>query len=298
MIAVDISELEREARAKVDRVADDPAGRVQLRREFYRKFGFAHRIGIPTEFGFGASEINFLQWEVVRGVLNPIDGTPNAGSSWWRNVNADFLYHAELGGLAHEQGVPAAALPTAAQAWMAYIAQPSPKSWYRAHNSSIVAGYLARLPEALVEQRPEQLFMNVVLYRLLYAQGLVEGIEMGRLGELLANPDLPSVDVLVHLPDFYPHDYPLTAADARHIMHRGHSVEELATILLDDVVIMPHLTSLYGEAAGWAGYPDLTRYLIDGEPVYPTRIPRPWPDRIWQRVGVLINDLWRTLTRA
>lgn len=298
MIAFDVSELEREARAKVDRVANDPAGRVQLRREFYRKFGFVDRHEFASEFGFGASEINFLQWEARRGVLNPMDGTPNAGSSWWRNVNLDFLYHSELGALAHEHGVPPAALPAPAQAWMGYIAQPSPQTWYRAHNTSIVAGYLGRLPEALVEQRPEQLFMNVVLYRLLYAQGLVEGIEMGRLGKLLADPDLPSVDLLVHLPDFYPHDYPLTPADARHIMHRGHSVEELAAILLDDVCIMPHLTSLYGQAAAWAGCPDLTKYLIEGEPVYPTRVPRPWHLLTWHRATLLLTDLWRILTRA
>jgi len=298
MVAVDVSAVEREARARVDKVADDPAGRVQLRREFYRKFGFADRIEIPTEFGFGSSEIEFLRWEAERGVLNPVNGTPNAGSSWWRNVNSDFLYHAELGGLAHERGVPASEVPAAAQAWMEYIAQPSPKSWYRAHNSSIVTAYLARLPDALREQRPEQLFMNVVLYRLLYAQGLVEGIEMGRLGELLANPDLPSVDVLVHLPDFYPRDYPLTPADARHVMHRGHSAEELAAILLDDVCIIPHLTPLYCQAAVWAGCPGLTSYVIDGEPVYPTRIPRPWHERIWLRATLLLDELWRTLTRA
>ncbi len=297
MPAVEISELEREARAKVDSVADDPQGRLELRREFYRKFGFGGQQEIPTVFGFGSSELAFLQWEVDRGVLNPINGSATPGSTWWRNVNLDFLYYSELAALAHDRGIDASVLPTATRAWMEYIAQPNSKNWYRAHNTTIVTGYLGRLPEALAESRCEQCFMNVVLYRLLYAQGLVEGVEMGRLGEMLANPELPSVDVIVHLPDFYPKHYPLTPSDVRHVMHRAHSLEELAVILLDDICILPQLTSLYIEASKWAGCPELCTYVIDGEPVYPTRTPRPW-HVVWRhRLTVLLLQLWRKLAR-
>lgn len=297
MPPIDLSELEREARATVDAVANNPAGRVQLRRDFYRKFGFADRLEIPTEFGYGTSELAFLQWEVERGVLDPVDDPNGRGSPWWRDVNLDFVYFSELAGLAFERGVDPSTLPAPAQAWISYIAQPTPQSWYHAHNTSIVCGYLGRLPEALAEERPEQAFMNVVLYRLLYAQGLVEGIEMGRLGELLANPELPSVDAMVHLPDFYPRHYPLTREDVRDIMHKGHSPEELAVIFLDDVCIMPHLTALYHKAAEWAAQPGLTGYLIDGEPVYPTRIPRPWHRILLRRVIVFLVHLWKRLTR-
>ena len=295
MPVVDTTELERAARSKVDAVADDPAGRVQLRRDFYRKYGFGDRQEIPTVYGFGSSELAFLQWEVDRGVLNPIAGSGTPGSSWWRNVNLDFLYYSELGALAHESGVDASMLPVPARAWMDYIAKPNSKSWYRAHNTSIVAAYLGRLSDALSEQRPEQCFMNVVLYRLLYAQGLVEGVEMGRLGKLLANPELPSVDVLVHLPDFYPRRYPLTRGDVRDVMHKAHSLEELAVILLDDICIMPQLTSLYLLASQWADSPELPTYLIDGEPVYPTRTPRPWHVILRHRLTLLLFVLWRKL---
>ena len=297
MPAVDVSDIERDARAIVDRVADDPLGRVQLRRDFYRKFGFAHHLDIPTEFGFGTSEIAFLLWEVERGVLNPVTGTSTPGSTWWRNVNLEFLYYSELAALAIARGVDPSTLPAPARAWIDYIAKPSPRSWYRAHNTSIVAGYLGRLSDALVESRSEQVFMNVVLYRVLYAQGLVEGIEMGRLGKILADPDLPSVDVMVHLPDFYPRHYPLTPSDVRHVMHRAHSLEELAVILLDDVCIMPQLTPLYIQASKWAGFPDLCTYVIDGEPVYPTRIPRPWYVILRHRLTILVLQLWRKLMR-
>ncbi|HEV8361986.1 MAG TPA: hypothetical protein VGQ52_00595 [Gemmatimonadaceae bacterium] len=295
MPVVDITELERAARRKVDAVADDPAGRVRLRRDFYRNYGFGDRQEIPTVYGFGSSELAFFQWEVDRGVLNPINGSATPGSSWWRNVNLDFLFYSELGALAYESGANAAMLPVAARAWMDYIATPNSKSWYRAHNTSIVSGYLGRLSDALSERRAEQCFMNVVLYRLLYAQGLVEGVEMGRLGTLLANPELPSVDVMVHLPDFYPRHYPLSAQDVRHVMHKAHSLEELTVILLDDICIMPQLTSLYSQASKWADSPELPTYLIDGEPVYPTRIPRPWHVILRHRLTLLLLLLWRRL---
>ncbi len=297
MPVADISALEQEARAKVAKVADDPPGRVQMRREFYRKFGFGGRLELPMEFGYGTSELAFLQWEVDRGVLDPISLAGKGGSAWWRNVNLDFLYYSELAALAHDRGIDASAVPTATRAWMEYFAQPNSKNWYRAHNTSIVTGYLGRLPEALAESRSEQCFMNVVLYRVLYAQGLVEGVEMGRLGEILANPELPSVDVMVHLPDFYPKHYPLTPSDVRHVMHRAHSLEELAVILLDDICILPQLTSLYIEASKWAGRPELCTYVIDGEPVYPTRIPRPWHVVLRHRLTVLFLQLWRKLAR-
>jgi len=297
MPAVDVSDIERDARAIVDRVADDPLGRVQLRRDFYRKFGFAQHLEIPTEFGFGTSEIAFLLWEVERGVLNPVTGTNTPGSAWWRNVNLEFLYYSELAALAIGRGVDPGTLPAPARAWIEYIAKPSSQSWYRAHNTSIVAGYLGRLPDALAEQRPEQVFMNVVLYRVLYAQGLVEGIEMGRLGKVLADPDLPSVDVMVHLPAFYPRHYPLTHEDLRHVMHKAHCPEEPAVILLDDVFIMPHLTHLYKYAAEWSGRPELLTYLIRGEPVYPTRIPRPWHKLLLRRAIIWLLILWQKLAR-
>jgi hypothetical protein len=140
--------------------------------------------------------------------------------------------------------------------------------------------------------------MNVVLYRVLYAQGLVEGVEMGRLGRLIANPEFPSVDVMVHLPDFYPRHYPLTPEDVRHIMHKAHSLEELAVIILDDICILPELTSLYLEASKWADSPDLRTYCVDGEPVYPTRIPRrALHELILLRLTRWLRILWRKLAR-
>ena len=51
--------------------------------------------------------------------------------------------------------------------------EPAPRSWYRAHNASVVAAYLEHRELAEAENAPERFFMNVVLCRVLYAHALV-----------------------------------------------------------------------------------------------------------------------------
>jgi uncharacterized protein with NAD-binding domain and iron-sulfur cluster len=135
-----------------------------------------------------------------------------------------------------------------------------------------VSGYLDQVDAAKRENRPEQIFMNVVLYRLLYAQAMAEGAPMGlaELGEILADPGLPAVDVLVHLPDFYPRHYPLTQEDIKHIMDEGHSLEEDAAKFLDDVLILPHLSKLYHpliDVNGLPCWPSTPRFeqIVEGK---------------------------------
>ncbi|HEU5217018.1 MAG TPA: hypothetical protein VFU23_00050 [Gemmatimonadales bacterium] len=275
----ELAELERRARRAVDAVADNPDGRLELRMAFYRKYGRGEELqkagklspALPdAEFGYGRSELDFLRWEIRRGVLNPANGSRGTpGSTWWSRVDLAFLYYGQLAALLHEAGVPPNGAPVPVRRWLDFIEQPGEISWYRAHNTSIATGYQANRECAAAETRGEQTFMNVVLYRLLYAQGLVEGAELGLLGRLLANPRLPSVDALVHLPDFYPDHYPLDGADIRHILDRGHSLEELGVRILDEVLILPHLTHLYALAAKWVDLPVLPEWLNDGRPVYP-----------------------------
>lgn len=279
----DYSELERKARCAVDGVADNPDGRLELRMAFYRKYGRGRELqdagklspqDPDSEFGYGRSELDFLRWEIRRGVLNPMDGSRGApGSIWWRDVDLAFLYFGQLAALVHEAGVDGGAAPGAVQRWLDYISKPGEVAWYRAHNTSIVTGYQLHRECAGNESRGEQLFMNVVLSRLLYAQGMVEGAEMGLLGRLFADPMLPSVDALVHLPDFYPDHYPLTDADLQDIMDRGHSLQDFIARILDYVLIHPHLNRLYQLASKWVGLPDLTEWVENGRPVYPTLAP-------------------------
>jgi hypothetical protein len=277
------ADLAVEARRATNTVADDPEGRLELRMAFYRRFGDGPALRArgalnaadpDAEFGYGRSELDFLRWEIRRGVLNPLDGKRGpTGSRWWREVNLSFLYDGELAALGHDAGLGPDGAEVPVAFWLEYIRSPGEQSWYRAHNASIVAAYDRHRAAALSEERPEQIFLNVVLYRLLYAQGMVEGVEFGALGRFLGNPRLPSVEVLVHLPDFYPDDYPLSRADVRHVMHKGHSLEEAAALCLDDILIHPHLARLYREAAGWNRAHFLERWVLHGEPVYPSLDP-------------------------
>jgi uncharacterized protein YqjF (DUF2071 family) len=264
--------LRAQARERVDRVANDSEGRYQLRVDFYEQYGF----GDLSSAGYGASELAFLRWEIERGVLNPPNQGKARGSPWWRAVNGDLLYLSELGRLVHEAGsdadLDAGALPAPSRAWVDYIRGPSEQSWYRAHNASIVSGYLRHADLARLENRAERIFLNTVLYRVLYAEAMVEGedIAFGALGRILADPELPSVETMVSLPDFYPRHYPLRRRDIRRILHEGHSLEEEAVKVLDDVLITPHLDELYRAAAGWLAFPQLLAWLRDGEPAYPS----------------------------
>src|SRR5438874_2727118 len=179
----DLESLAKQAFATVSAVADDPEARYGLRVRFYEKYGEA----IDDGAGYGNSELAFMRWEIDRGVLEPLDA-PRPGSRWWRNVNASLLFDAELAALIYEGGAQVDA-PPGSRRWLDYIDAPSERSWYVAHNGSIAAGYLAQAAAARDELDGEQRFMNIVLYRVLYAEAMVSGATfLGRLGELLANP--------------------------------------------------------------------------------------------------------------
>ena len=267
----------------IESVRDDPERRYQLRVAFYQKYGFARDGGA----GYGASELAFLRWEIERGVLNPVTAA-KPGSPWWRDVNAEFLYCSELAAAIAEGTGPAPPdeIATAVGFWLDYIHQPTRLSWYRAHNGSIVAGYLKHAREADAETNAEQRFLNMVLYRLLYAQALEEGDAPGLLARimraltrhaalvadlecLIADPRGPSVDLLVHLPDFYPRHYPLSEHDAAYIFDRCHGVGQDAEQLMDRVLISPCLTKLYRLASGWLQTPLLAALVTDDKPCYP-----------------------------
>ena len=273
--------MQMTAAERVAGVRDNPEGRYQLRVNFYSKYGFSRDGGA----GFGTSELAFLRWEIDRGVLNPLDA-PRPGSTWWRDVNEDFLLSAEVAADVEEGRAPAGDIPEPAGFWLRYIRNPSRQSWYRAHNGSIAAAYLGRMDLAARESSAEQIFLNIVLYRVLYAQALVEGEAPGwlyavirwlfghtallaRLEELIADPRGPSVDVLVHLPDFYPRHYPLSDQDIRDILSKAHGIEEDGVELMDRMLISPYLAKLYRLSAGWLRTPRLCELVNEGRPCYP-----------------------------
>ena len=106
-----------------------------------------------------------MRWQAHRGVLNPLDASP-PGSVWWRAVNERLLRDgcesvALVGGLAGEPSSRPVRL------WLEFIARPTGRNWYRAHNASIVGAYLDYSDLAEAESTPERFFMNVALVRVL-----------------------------------------------------------------------------------------------------------------------------------
>src|ERR687891_310635 len=168
------------AGAQVAAVRDNPAARLALMaRLFHGPTGSA-----PRPLPFRRAALSFMRWQALRGLLNPLDASP-PGSVWWRGVNERLLLDgcetvALLGGLAGEPSSQAVRL------WLEFSARPTGRNWYRAHNASIVAGYLEHRNLAEAEGAPERFFMNVALLRVLYAHTLAGAprLALGRFAAL------------------------------------------------------------------------------------------------------------------
>jgi hypothetical protein len=221
--------------------------------------------------------MSFMRWEAQRGVLNPVDADP-PGSPWWRAMNERLLRDgceavARAGGLSGEISSPTIRL------WMAFIAAPTARSWYRAHNASIVAAYLEHIDMATREGRAERFFLNVVLLRVLYAHALVAAprLALGRLaslGRLLGDPRLGMAGAFLSLGRVLPSRYPLSA-DLERYLRDEHGLGRL----LDYAVIGPRLQRLYDWSARELDHPGLSDLIDDGRPAYA------WPPaegEVWQ----------------
>src|SRR4249920_414063 len=131
------------AAARVAAVRDDPAARLALLCELYE--------GGPVHLPYRRAAAAFMGWQLRRGLLDP-PGAATPGSPWWRAVNERLLRdgwearalvdgYADVGSTA---SVPAS---------VEFIRRPTARTWYRAHNVSIVAGYLDHLELARAETR-------------------------------------------------------------------------------------------------------------------------------------------------
>ena len=156
------------AEEAVSAVADDPAARLDLLLEIYAmRAPGSRRSHIP----FGRAAAAFMRWQLSRGLLNPA-AHARPGSPWWRAMNETLLLDSHE---AHTLAVRGRGVPSTpgAQAYLEFITAPSAARWYRAHNVSIVCGYLAHERLASTEDRVERFFVNLVLVRVLYAHALV-----------------------------------------------------------------------------------------------------------------------------
>ena len=250
------------ARAQVAAVRDDPSARLALIvRTYHGPTGRA-----PRHLPFRRAALSFMRWQAQRGVLNPLDGSP-PGSVWWRTMNEGLLRDgcesvALAGGMAGEPSSHPVRL------WLDFIARPTARTWYRAHNASIVSGYLEHRGLAEEESMPERFFMNVALGRVLYAHALIGAprLALGRfapLAPLFGDPRLGTAGAFLSLRRVLPDRYPL-ARDVESYL----ADEQRLGRLLDYAVILPRIQRVYEWSAEELGEPGLLELVRDGNPVY------------------------------
>jgi hypothetical protein len=261
------------AEAQVAAARDDPALRFALVERTYR--GPTGRA--PHHLPFRRAALSFMHWQARRGVLDALDAVP-PGSSWWRTLNDRLLRDgceavALFGG---RSGVPSSAT---VRRWLDFIDRPTAGNWYRAHNASIVGGYLENQALAERESAPERFFMNVALVRVLYAHTLVSSprLALGRLAPLarwVGDPRLGMAGVFLSLRRVLPDHYPLEQDVESYIAD-----EQRLGRMLDYAVIVPRLQRLYEWSAEELDEPRLLGLVRDGSPIYA------WPfesRRVWR----------------
>jgi hypothetical protein len=250
------------AALQLDRVRDDPAGRLALLSHTYRgPLGRARR-----HLPFRKAAMSFMRWQVARGVLRPIDGTP-AGSPWWRAVN-DRLLLDGCEAMARSGGLRGPSSSRTIDLWIRFIAAPTSRNWYRAHNASIVSAYLENRGLADRESLSERFFLNVALLRVLYAHALngAPRLALGRfapLGRVLGDPRLGMAGAFLSLGRVLPNRYPLED-DLDTYLSNEHDLGRM----LDYGVIGPRLQPLYDWSASELGILGLRDLIRNGIPIY------------------------------
>ena len=250
------------ARRQVERVRDDPQARLALARRAYRGPTGTARRHLP----FRRAELAFMNWQVRRGVLAPAAAI-RPGSPWWRTCNERLLRDGceAVARAAGRGGAPSS--PTIGF-WDDFIAHPTARTWYRAHNSSIVTAYLAHEDLAAQENEAERFFLNVTLVRVLYAHALVSAprLALGWLAPVSApfgDPRVRMTGLFLSLSRVLPEDYPLVRDVAFYLTR-----ESWLARLLDYGVISPRLQSVYEWSAQVLQEPRLRTLIDRGSPQY------------------------------
>lgn len=241
---------------------DDPGARLGLLATTYH--GPTGRA--PQHVSFRRAAVSFMRWQAQRGLLNPPDGSP-PGSRWWRAVNERLLRDgceavALVGG---RSGGPSS---RPVQLWLRFVDTPTPSRWYRAHNASIVAGYIEHESLAGDENAAERFFMNVAIARVLYAHALVAAprLALGHLAwaaRLVGDPRFGMAGVFLALRRVIPNEYPLDRDVEWYLAD-----EQRLGRLLDYGVIAPRLQPLYEWSAEILGEPRLLDLIREGNPIY------------------------------
>lgn len=250
------------AQARIDAVRDDPAGRRALLSSLYEAEHGAPELHLP----YRRAALAFMDWECRRGLLNPVGGDA-PGSPWWRAVNERLLRdtaeaRGQLLGLGGPLSTPAVAHS------VAFARHPSVRSWYRAHNATIVAAYLDNRDLAEAESRIERFFINLVLVRVLFAHALVAAPRLAMswlwpAGPLLGDPRLAMTGIFMSLSRVLPATYPLAGDLAEYI-----AAENRFGRVLDVGVIIPRVDALYSWSARELAIPQTAALIRDSVPAY------------------------------
>ncbi|NNH72265.1 hypothetical protein HLB23_20785 [Nocardia uniformis] len=262
---------------RVEAVQAQPDRRLRVAAECY-----------PARLAaYGRAELTFLRWELNRGVLDP-----RSGSRWWRAINDRLLTDKIEARLVRADGGRAST--PSARSWGEFLDAPTPLSWYRAHNHSVVSGYLDSEGLVDAELAVERFMINVTLARVLFTHALIErpGLALGRfarLGPRIADPRSHSVSLFLDLRDVFPPRYPLHGLSIQQVLEN----EGRLARAIDDGLLLPKVDRLYAFAAASFAEPRLTSLVSNGRFCYG----RPDVDRAVREVTALAR-LFRVATRT
>ncbi|MFI5954559.1 hypothetical protein [Cryptosporangium sp. NPDC051539] len=243
-----------EAAALTAAVRDDPHARLALAARYYEKASIR---------SYRRAELAFMHWQLRRGVL-----APDTGSPWWRAVNESLLRDAIEGECRHRTGRETdVRLPV--RRWIEFLRGPSPRTWYRAHNSSIIAGYVEHRELAEAEKPAERFFMDVAMIRVLYADSLLSDPRLAagrfaRLAPWLGDPRRKWTGVFLSLHNILPGTYPLPDEKVGWFLARENRLGHL----IDYGVILPRAQRLYEHASRDLGHPEVLDMVREGHPIY------------------------------
>ncbi|MGH3316754.1 MAG: hypothetical protein ACRDO0_11485 [Nocardioidaceae bacterium] len=262
-------------------VRDDPAGRLALMRSLYDAEPGRPELHLP----YRRAALGFMGWQLRRGLLNPLDGEA-PGSLWWRAVNERLLTDTAEA-RAHALGLSGPMSSWSATCCAEFAQNPSARSWYRAHNASIVAAYLDHCELADSETHAERFFLNLILLRVLFAHALVAAPRLALswlwpVGPVLGDPRLTFTGIFVSLSRVMPSLYPLDR-DLQWYVDHEHGFGRI----LDLGVIQPRFRALYSWSAAELSIPALATLVHDGIPAYAWDVTdvEPWspPTGRWAR---------------
>ncbi|KHL10769.1 hypothetical protein CLV56_0964 [Mumia flava] len=271
------------ATSLVAAVRDHPEERLALMRSLYEAQPGLPELHLP----YRRAALAVMGWQVRRGLLNPVHA-PVAGSPWWRAVNEQLLLDtAEARG--HVMGLSGPPSSWSAECCTQFALRPSPRTWYRAHNASIVSAYLQHRTLAEAETRAERFFLNLILVRVLFAHALVAAprLALSRLwplGPRLGDPRVAVTSIFVSLSRVLPDRYPLDQDLGWYIRNEG-----ALGRALDLGVILPRVGALYSWSADELRLPELATLVQGGIPSYAwdPADASPWdpPTNTWARAA-------------